>query len=234
MTTMTTSPVSPPVAREPSQQPSGQPGDATRGSSLTDRYRQASPIYQWAIAITAGVVLWLFAEDFLWSTAARWNEENKRMQSALEEGAARADLLEGVRESIAPVGRIVVPRTEGDGSEELSNAVIKVLAANKVTDGFEFQKRTSGNNAPSAELVQLVGEGAKLGKVSGELRFNASQETVIKVIAGLEAEEMIESISRLKLARASKSSSTAKDQKIGVTLTVEAWVRLDRKTRGVR
>lgn len=233
MTTMTTSPTPPSVAIDPSPQPGDEQRRTARGSaaSLFDRFQQLSLLYRWALAIMIGVVLWLFAEDFLWSTAAKWNEENQRMQIALEQGANRAELLEGVREAIAPVGRIVVPRAEGDGSEELNDAVNKVLAANKVTDGVEFQKRTSSNNAPSAELLQLVGDGAKLGKVSGELRFNATQETLIKVIAGLEAEEMIESISRLKLTRDSKSSAT---KKIGVTLTVEAWVRLDRKTRGVR
>ncbi|MBL9119419.1 MAG: hypothetical protein JNL80_05860 [Phycisphaerae bacterium] len=198
-------------------------------TSWLDRYRQAPSIYQWAIAIALGVMVWLFAEDFVWSTAARWNEENARMQTALEEGANRAELLSGVRDAIPPVGRIVVPRAEKDGTEELLRAINKVLEEQKIDkESIERQVRPGGNMAPPPELVQLVGEGTKLGKVVGEVRFSATQEKVIKVIAGLEAEEMIESISRLKLSREPSS------KKVGVTLTVEAWVQLDRKNRGAR
>ena len=230
MTTMT-SPTAPShVTSSPT--PTSGAADVTtprQPTSWLDRYRQAPSIYQWAIAIALGVMVWLFAEDFVWSTAARWNEENARMQTALEEGANRAELLSGVRDAIPPVGRIVVPRAEKDGTEELLRAINKVLEEQKIEkESIERQVRPGGNMAPPPELVQLVGEGTKLGKVVGEVRFSATQEKVIKVIAGLEATEMIESISRLKLSREPSS------KKVGVTLTVEAWVQLDRKSRGAR
>lgn len=213
----------------PSGAESASLASASRPQSMFERYRQAPPIFQWGIAIVLGIMIWLFAEDFVWSTAAEWNAENDRMQRALEEGAARAETLNGVRDAIPLVGRIAVPRAERDGTEELSRAVNAILAEHKV-EGAEWDVRPGGNITPPAQLIELVGAGTKLGKVAGELRFDATQETAIKVIAGLEAAEMIESISRLKISRNSSPSV----KKIGVTLTVEAWVQLDRKSRGGR
>ena len=225
MTTMTTSHTPDTASAVEETAPRGAASPTPQG--WIERYRQAPPIYQWAIAIALGLILWMFAEDFIWSTTASWNEQNNRMERALQEGASRGEALNGVRDAIPAVGRIAIPRTEGDGSEELQRAVNEVLAKHKV-DNFEWQKRPGGNMNPPPELVELVGPGTKLGKITGEVRFTSTQETVIKVIAGLEATDMIESISRLKMT---KDQNT---KKIGVTLTVEAWVQLERKSRGAQ
>jgi hypothetical protein len=239
MSTITTSPLpttgssgaSPRRGRDETPTPdSPRASQRQQPQSWFERYRQAPTILQWGIAIALAVMVWLFAEDFVWSTAAAWNEENSRMELALQEGAERDQMLNGVRDVIPLLGRIAVPRAERDGSEELSRAVNAVLAEHKIANA-EWDVRPGGNMTPPPELVELVGAGTKLGKVSGELRFTASQETVIKVIAGLEAAEMIESITRLKLSR---DQTSAGAKKIGVTLTVEAWVQLDRKVRGGR
>jgi hypothetical protein len=226
MTTMTTSPTNPSLepatdlAREPA--PAGR---AAGSSSFAAWFRAASPIKQWAIVLAGALLIWVAADEWVWSTASNINRENARMERALSEGADRDRLVAGVRGAIPTLGRISVPRAERDGSEELSNAVNAVMASAGVKI-FSWEVRPGGNMSPPPELVQLVGPDTKLGKVGGELRFNAKQEDVIKVIAGIEAAPEIESIARLKLSR------EGGDKSVGVTMTVEAWVQLDRKRRG--
>jgi hypothetical protein len=151
MTMMTT----PPATAEVRSAPMDAREASSAPVSWLDRYRQASTIYQWAIAIAIGLMLWLFAEDFIWSTAATWNAESDRMQTALVEGANRSDLLNGVREAIPPVGKIVVPRAERDGTEELLRAINQVLEEHKIDkDSIERQVRPGGNMSPPPELVR--------------------------------------------------------------------------------
>lgn len=223
MTTMTSTPTPPTVAPAPSPQP--RDAAKRRGGSFVEWYRGASPMMQWAVIAIGVLFIWFVADEWIWSTANTLNNQNDRMERALEEGADRDRLVSGVRTAIPALGRISVPRAERDGSEELSNAVNDVMSKAGVKI-FSWDVRPGGNMSPPPELVQLVGADTKLGKVSGELRFNAKQEDVIKVIAGLEAAPEIESISRLKLSRENS------DKTVGVTLTVESWVQLDRKRRG--
>ncbi len=230
MTTMTTSPTDPSLEPttdlERETASAGRAGSRLSGnSSFVAWFRAASPVKQWAVVLAGLLLLWVAADEFVWSTAANINRENARMERALSEGADRERLVAGVRGAIPTLGRISVPRAERDGSEELSNAVQTVMA-NAGIKIFSWEVRPGGNMSPPPELVQLVGPETKLGKVGGELRFNAKQEDVIKVIAGIEAAPEIESIARLKLSR------EASDKTVGVTMTVEAWVQLDRKRRG--
>lgn len=227
MTTMTSTPSSStlPPASSPNSGMSPASASPSRGSSFVDWYRAASPAKQWAVVIAGALILWFAADEWIWSSAKSLNDTNSRMERALEEGADRERLVSGVRTAIPTLGRISVPRAERDGSEELSNAVNSVMAKIGLKT-FSWEVRPGGNMSPPPELVQLVGADTKLGKVGGELRFNAKQEDVIKVIAGIEAAPEIESITRLKLSRESG------DKTVGVTMTVEAWVQLDRKRRG--
>ncbi len=226
MTTITSTPSNSTVTPT-SSSPPPQPGSAPTGraGSFVEWYRGASSAKQWAVIIVGALLLWFAADEWIWSTATSLNRQNDRMERALDEGANRDRLVEGVRGAIPPLGRIAVPRAERDGSEELSNAVTEVMAKAGVKI-FSWDLRPGGNMSPPPELVQLVGADTKLGKVAGELRFNAKQEEVIKVISGIEAAPEIESISRMKLSRENG------DKTVGVTMTVEAWVQLDRKRRG--
>jgi hypothetical protein len=226
MTTMTTSPTDPSL--EPATDLASSPAPTaglSRNSSFAGWFRAASPIKQWAVILAGALLIWVAADEWVWSAAANINRQNARMEQALTEGANRDRLVAGVRGAIPTLGRITVPRAERDGSEELSNAV-KMVMADAGVKIFSWEVRPGGNMSPPPELVQLVGAETKLGKVGGELRFNARQEDVIKVIAGIEAAPEIESIARLKLSR------EASDKTVGVTMTVEAWVQLDRKRRG--
>jgi hypothetical protein len=196
---------------------------ASKDPSLWRRFRSMSPIYQAGIVLGAALVLWVAAEDYVWAPARSLNLESERIARALRDGANREAVIRGVGESIRPVGRVVVPRAENDGSEELFRSVNEVCNEHNIVARIDV--RPGGSMNAPAELASLIGENNRLGKVTCDLTFTTSQETFAKFLADLEARPEIESVSRLKIAR------NDKDKKIDVLMTVDAWVQVPKKQR---
>ncbi len=224
MTTMSSRPVS--GANRPS--PAGDPALFKSGAAWSNRtyiehFRALSPIYQWAIAIAAALLLYVAADDGVWAPARELNTKSDRLARALKEGAQRDALLKSVSGAITPIGRIVVPRAEMDGSEELLRSINEV--AKNFDVSMKVQTGSGANMSAPPELQDLIASSNRLSKVTADLTFSAKQEVFAKVLAALEARPEIESISSLKLGR------DAKNQRVDVMMTVEAWVQVPKKVR---
>jgi hypothetical protein len=225
MTTMSSRPVSGADRASPSGgDPTFlKPGTSQSKPTYIDRFRALSSVYQWAIAIAAALLLYVAADDGVWAPARDLNAKSDRLATALKEGAQRDALLKSVSGAIMPIGRIVVPRAETNGSQELRQSINEVMKNFGVSP--EMQGGIGANMTAPPELQDLIAVNNRLSKVTQDLTFSAKQEVVAKVLAALEARPEIESISSLKLTR------DAKNQRVDVMMTVEAWVQVPKKVR---
>ena len=79
----------------------------------------------------------------------------------------------------------------------------------------------------SGSLPGIVSSGQHVEKVIGDIRFEATQEEVLNVIAEFESSPWIDAISNVRLSK--------KDGRmIRVDLSVEAWVVSTTQRRGNR
>ena len=105
-------------ATSPTPTPAAKAEKATE-PGLLDRYLALGTAVRLAIAVGIALVLWLFAEDYIWSAARSIDATCDAMQKSLEEGAERSQLVErseSVKEAIVSIGPIAIPRSEKDGS----------------------------------------------------------------------------------------------------------------------
>ncbi len=199
----------------------GEPG-------LLDRFLALTPLYRAAIAIAVALILWFFAQDYTWAAAKSLNESCDRMTTALEEGKDRSSLIEAdksVRDAIVAMGQIAIPRAEKDGTQELTKAILAVMKANKI-EGHSLDVRAGAKLPPSA-LTQIAGPNGRVQKVIGELKFEAAQDVVARIVQELESRPEIESLSRVKLSR-----KEGNDKKVAVQITAEAWIQVTKTVEG--
>ena len=105
---------------------------------------------------------------------------------------------------------------------ETVNAIIKRHTVSK--DDFKIRRPA---RLPTGTLEKIVkGSNKRVEKLTGELRFEATSENMLAIIAELESSPDIESVSHVRL---NKLSGT---RKLSVQLQVEAWILASVTRRG--
>jgi hypothetical protein len=189
------------------------------------RFLAMPPAWRWGGSLAAGLVLYFFTTDYLWSTADSLNERSNRIESALRDGKVRGKWISGdVREAVVALGPVAVPRAEGAGTEALGAAIREVFEANGVS-GYSLDVRPGAPLPPTA-LRDVAGPSERIERLVGELRFTTTPDALAKIVAGLESRPEVESISRLKLAKIEA------DRKVQAAMTVEAWIRVPKRRAG--
>jgi len=189
------------------------------------RFLSLPPAWRWGGGLAAGLVLYMFTTDYVWSAADSLNERSNRIESALRDGKVRGKWVSGdVHEAVVALGPVSVPRTEGAGTEALGAAIREVFEANSVS-AYSLDVRPGAPLPPTA-LRDVAGPAERIERLVGELRFTTTPDALAKIIAGLESRPEIESISRLKLAKLEA------DRKVQAAMTVEAWIRVPKRRAG--
>ena len=186
----------------------------------SQRFSELPRAAKWALI--GGVIIFalLIYTDYLWKFADEWNDKADGIRSQVRQAAmtnSRLDQIDRMKDLISGVGPVVKPNAEGDANKALTQSVNAILKLHSVSND-DFKIRPPAR-LPTGTLERIVqGRNQRVERLTGELRFDASPEHTLAIIAELESSEDIESVSRVRL---NKLPGT---RKLSVRLTVEAWI----------
>ena len=196
-------------------------------STWSQRFAQLPRAAQWAL-VGAVVIIALLFTDYLWKFADKWNDKADGIRSQVRQAAltnSRLDQIDRMKDLISGVGPVVKPDTEGDANKALTQSVNAILKLHSVSND-DFKIRPPAR-LPTGTLEKIVqGRNQRVERLTGELRFDASPEHTLAILAELESSEDIESVSHVRL---NKLPGT---RKLSVRLTVEAWILSSVARRG--
>jgi hypothetical protein len=120
---------------------------------------------------------------------------------------------------------VELPARPAESREALQRAVNDVVKLHKVSEVF-FDTRGQ-TSLPRGVLEGVINSSERAEAISGELRFEATQDVIAAVIRDLESSPDIEAVTAVQL---NKPAGRASGQKLNVSLTLEAWVREPKNT----
>ncbi len=196
-------------------------------STWSQRFAQLPRAARWAL-VGAVVILALLFTDYLWKFTDKWNDQADVIRSQVRQAARTnggLDRIDRMKDLISGVGPVVKPDSEGDANKALTQSVNAILKLHSVSnDDFKIRPPAP---LPTGTLEKIVqGRNQRVERLTGELRFDASPEHTMAILAELESNEDIESVSHVRL---NKKPGT---RKLSVRLTVEAWILSSAAGRG--
>lgn len=197
----------------------------TQTRSIVARVMALPPRTRWALAGVAAVALYVFVDDYCWSTARDLDRQADRLQALLDRGAAmRAPMPREVERAVLAYGLVEPPDSEAQSSQALAAAVSEVVKKHNIQN-YAFEAR-SGGKLPSAALSGVVGPGQRIERIFGELSFDVAPGDVAKILEDLERSPAIDAIAQVRM------NWREEKKKLDVKLSVEAWAVVSRDARG--
>jgi len=176
----------------------------------------------WAAAFTLAFLIW---DATVAELGATWAAEVKQKELQIKELQRPTTLTSTIKNAVTSFGEVELPRKKSEGAAALTEVVHEILSKHKVKN--DEYTRTKTNRMKSGSLPGIVSSGQHVEKVIGDIRFEATQEEVLNVIAEFESSPWIDAISNVRLSK--------KDGRmIRVDLSVEAWVASTTQRRGNR
>ena len=176
----------------------------------------------WAVAFTLAFLIW---DATVAELGATWAAEVKQKELQIKELQRPTTLTSTIKNAVTSFGEVELPRKKSEGAAALTEVVHEILSKHKVKN--DEYTRTKTNRMKSGSLPGIVSSGQHVEKVIGDIRFEATQEEVLNVIAEFESSPWIDAISNVRLSK--------KDGRmIRVDLSVEAWVVSTTQRRGNR
>ena len=176
----------------------------------------------WAAAFTLAFLIW---DATVAELGATWAAEVKQKELQIKELQRPTTLTSTIKNAVTSFGEVELPRKKSEGAAALTEVVHEILSKHKVKN--DEYTRTKTNRMKSGSLPGIVSSGQHVEKVIGDIRFEATQEEVLNVIAEFESSPWIDAISNVRLSK--------KDGRmIRVDLSVEAWVVSTTQQRGNR
>jgi hypothetical protein len=185
--------------------------------TLFDRFREMPRAIQWGTYFALGLVIFLVWSERIAPLARDFKTSADRISADLRvvrDTAAMQQQIDSMQDTIHGVGQVLRPRPAADGEIALNRAVNEVLQDFNISND-SFSARVRGS-LQRGSLPGLTGNSpAQL--LSGELKFNATPDDAIAIIAALEMRPEIEAINTIFLTRIA-------GRRVSVQITMEAWV----------
>ena len=124
-------------------------------------------------------------------------------------------LTSSVKSAVSSFGEVELPREKSVGATAMTEEIQDILSRHRVQN--DEYTRTKTNRMKSGSLPGISSSGEQIEQVIGDIRFEATQEEVLKVISELESSPWIDAVSNLRLTKQD-------GRMIRVDLSVEAWV----------
>jgi hypothetical protein len=193
----------------------------TQTRSITERIMALPPRVRWMLAGVVAVALYVFIDDYCWSTARDMDRQADRLQTLLDRGAAmRAPMPREVERAVLAYGSVEPPDSEAQSSQALAAAVSEVVKRHNIQN-YAFEAR-SGGKLPSSALSSVVGAGQRVERIFGELSFDVAPADVAKILEDLERSPAIDAIAQVRM------NWREEKKKLDVKLSVEAWATVSR------
>ena len=175
----------------------------------------------WAGVITISFLVW---DATIAELGASWSAKADVIELQIQEVNTPILLTSSVKNSVSAFGAITLPRSKAAGAAAMTDAVHAILHSHNVKD--DEYTRTKSSKMKNGAMRGIANSGQQLEAIIGDIRFEATQENILKVISDLEGSPWIDAVSDIRL--------TKKDGRmIRVDLSVEAWV-LTTSSRGRR
>lgn len=186
---------------------------------MMQRFQQLPRAARWALAAGAAAVLFLLWNDYIMRWTDDWNREADRLLANLNEAAGSEQRLKNLRalqDSVRAAGVVEMPGDESEAENALNDIVNQVLKRHTVShDSFSYRGPAK---LPPRTLSRVIAPDERVERITGDLRFDASPEEALAIIAELESNPAIEAISHVRITR------QAGPRKLTVDLTVDAWI----------
>lgn len=183
-----------------------------------ERFRALPRAARWAISAGVVAIAMLVYADYVVALTVRWNERSEELLVNLSRasgGEGRLGRLDTLRDVVRAVGPVQKPRRDAEAENAFNDIVSGVLKKHPVTrDSFSYR---GASKLQGGLLARVTGRDVQ--KITGDLRFDATQEDAIAIISGLEDSPEIEAVTNLRLTRQANAKN-----KVTVDLTVEAWI----------
>jgi len=194
----------------------------TQTRSIAERIIALPPRVRWMLAGVVAVGLYVFIDDYCWSTARDMDRQADRLQTLLDRGAAmRAPMPREVERAVLAYGTVEPPDSEAQSSQALAAAVSEVVKRHNIQN-YAFEAR-SGGKLPSSALSSVVGAGQRVERIFGELSFDVAPGDVAKILEDLERSPAIDAIAQVRM------NWREEKKKLDVKLSVEAWATVSRE-----
>ncbi|MBL8760969.1 MAG: hypothetical protein JNL50_06660 [Phycisphaerae bacterium] len=199
--------------------------------SMAARFNSMPRAARWLVAFGALLAAYFFAiEPALDSTlrlggSADALEARLRGASSSDQGfiAATAQVESGVQR----FGNINLPAESTAGSEAFNRRVAEVLKSRGVRDSTATDREVPVASGP---LIQAyASDSMRLDRLVKDVQFEASPDTLAKVIADLEQSPEIVAVSRVQITKL-QSGRGVPAGTVRANITAEAW-KLSRKGR---
>jgi len=185
--------------------------------SALARWNKLPPLVRWGGAVAVLIVAFVLVNDYAWATAARLNAEANEIARTLERAsAARQSLRQDLERTVIARGQVRLPADENRGTQAMADAITEILQGRGGIAGYSYDSGSVSPLAPTI-LAGVVGPRERGARVAGEVKFEASPDDAMAVIAEIESHPAIQGISRIQMARSVQ-------RRVAVILTVETWV----------
>lgn len=176
----------------------------------------------WATSLTIGFLVW---DTTIADLGAQWSAKADTIERQVAEVNQPILLTTSLRNAMTAFGEVELPREKAQGATAMTDAVHEILSSHSVKNDEYTRTKTTRMRSGSLPGIGRVGQ--TIEQVIGDIRFEATQEEVMKVISDLESSPWIDSVSDVRL--------TKQDGRvIRVDLSVEAWVVSSSGRRGRR
>jgi hypothetical protein len=170
---------------------------------------------QWVFWAAVGTIAFLIWDATVADLGASWSARADRIEVQIKEVNTPILLTSSVKNSISSFGNIELPRSKAEGGAAMTDAVHAILSSHNVKD--DEYTRTKSSKMKNGSMRGIANSGQQLEAVIGDIRFEATQENILRIISDLEGSPWIDAVSDIRL--------TKKDKRmIRVDLSVEAWV----------
>lgn len=185
--------------------------------TIFERFRQLPPVVQWGAYIVLGIVVFLVWSDHLAPLSRDYKDQADRIAAdvrTVRDTEALQGQIRQQRDVILGIGPVLTPRPAAVGELALSHAVNEVVGKYNVSN-FSFGTRNLQAMRAGA-LPGLTGT-MRAHMLTAELKFNATPEMVIEIIADLEARPEIDLIQSVRMTRMA-------GRRVSAIIFLEAWV----------
>ncbi len=176
----------------------------------------------WAGILTVAFLVW---DATIANVGANWSAQANQIEMQIAEVNKPIFLTATDKKHISSFGKVDLPRSKSNGASAMTEAVHEILASHTVKN--DEYTRTKTSRMKSGSLPGIATSGQQIEQVIGDLRFEASQEEILKVISALESSPTIDAVTDIRLTK-------KEGRMIRVDLSVEAWVVGSSSRKGQR
>ena len=193
---------------------------------VLERYHTLPRSGKWIAVAGTALAGWFILNSWLWPISDKLSNRADNMSAVLERASSRAsDLPEAVADHALVLGPNSAPRLEAETKSKLSAAIDATLRKKDIRSyGLDMRPAQA---LPSSVLPDVAARiGGVMGRLTADLRFEATPEAATAVVAALDADPAVDAISDLRITYRRDT------RRVSVQMTVEKWGVMRKSQRG--